>query len=114
KLFLREGANVMVVGRSAAKLNETCTRLGARQNLVQHVADATDEAATAAAVEATVKAFGGVDILFANAGNEGLLKPIEAFTAAEFEQALRTNVMGVWLAMKHCIEPMKKRGKGSI
>ena len=114
KLFLREGANVMVVGRSAAKLKETCIRLEVKQGLAQHVAEATDEAATAAAVEATVKTFGGVDILFANAGHEGLLKPIETYDMAEFEQVLRTNVVGVWLAMKHCIEPMKKRGKGSI
>jgi 3alpha(or 20beta)-hydroxysteroid dehydrogenase len=114
KLFLREGANVMVVGRSAAKLKETCARLEVRQGLAQHVADATDETATAAAVEATVKAFGGVDILFANAGNEGFLKPIETFTVTEFEQVLRTNVTGVWLAIKHCVEPMKTRGKGSI
>jgi NAD(P)-dependent dehydrogenase (short-subunit alcohol dehydrogenase family) len=32
----------------------------------------------------------------------------------EFEQVLRTNVLGVWLAMKHCVEPMKKRGQGSM
>jgi NAD(P)-dependent dehydrogenase (short-subunit alcohol dehydrogenase family) len=114
KLFLREGANVMLVGRSAEKLKETSTRLEVKQGLAQFVADATDEAATAAAVEATVNAFGGVDILFANAGNEGLMKPIETYSTAEFEQVLRTNVTGVWLSMKHCIEPMKKRGAGSI
>lgn len=114
RLFLREGANVMAVGRSAAKLKETCARLEVKQGLAQHVADATDEAATAAAVEATVKAFGGVDILFANAGNEGLLKPVETYTVAEFEDVLHTNVTGVWLAIKHCVGPMKKRGKGSI
>lgn len=114
KLFLREGANVMLVGRSADKLKETFTRLGAEGRLAQHVADATDEAATAAAVEATVKSFGGVDILFANAGTEGLLKPVETYTTTEFEQVLHTNVIGVWLAMKHCIEPMKKQGGGSI
>ena len=27
---------------------------------------------------------------------------------------LRTNVLGVWLAMKYCVEPMKKRGGGSM
>jgi NAD(P)-dependent dehydrogenase (short-subunit alcohol dehydrogenase family) len=114
KLFLREGANVMLVGRSAEKLKETTARLEARQGLAQYVADATDEAATAASVEATLKAFGGVDILFANAGTEGLLKPLETYTMAEFDQVLRTNVVGVWLAMKYCIGPMKKRGGGSI
>lgn len=114
KLFIREGANVMLVGRSTEKLKETSTRLGVKQGLAQSVADATDEKATAAAVEAAVKAFGGVDILFANAGNEGLLKPIETYSTAEFEQVLQTNVTGVWLAIKHCVEPMKQRGAGSI
>ena len=114
KLFLHEGASVMLVARSAAKLKETCGRLGATKHLAQFVADATDEAATSAAVAATVKAFGGVDILLANAGTEGPVKPIEAQSMADFEQVLRTNVIGVWLAMKYCVEPMKARGSGSM
>jgi NAD(P)-dependent dehydrogenase (short-subunit alcohol dehydrogenase family) len=107
-LFLHEGANVMLVGRSADKLRQTAARLGNPARLGQYVADATDEAAMADAVEATVKAFDGVDILFANAGTEGIVKPVETYTSSEFEQVLRTNVMGVWFAIKHCI------GKGSI
>lgn len=114
KAFLQEGAAVMLVGRSEGKLKETLARLGARQGLAQFVAEATDEAAMAAMAEATVKTFGGVDILFANAGTEGLLKPIETYSRRDFEEILHTNVTGVWLAIKHCIEPMKKRGKGSI
>ena len=114
KLFLAEGANVMLIARSAVKLKETCGRLGETKQLAQFVADATDEAATAEAVAATVKAFGGVDILLANAGTEGAVKPIEAQSMADFEQVLRTNVIGVWLAMKYCVEPMKERGGGSM
>ena len=114
KLFLQEGANVMLVARSAEKLKETCARLGNTKNVAHFVADATDEAATAAAVAATVKAFSGVDILLANAGTEGAVKPIEAQSLTEFEQVLRTNVIGVWLAMKYCVEPMKARGSGSM
>lgn len=114
KLFLEEGANVMLVGRSADKLAAARERLPAGGRLAHAVADATDEEATAAAVAATVEAFGGVDILFANAGNEGLVKPIEAIEVADFEQILRTNVIGVWLAMKYCVEPMKRRGSASI
>jgi NAD(P)-dependent dehydrogenase (short-subunit alcohol dehydrogenase family) len=114
KLFLSEGANVMLVGRSAEKLKETSARLGTSPKLAQFVADAQDESGMAAAVASTLKIFDGVDVLFANAGTEGFLKPIETYTTAEFEQVLRTNVTGVWLAIKHCIEPMRKRGKGSI
>ena len=114
KLFLQEGAIVMLVARSAAKLKETCGRLGEGKNLAHFVADATDEAATSAAVAATIKAFGGVDILLANAGTEGAVKPIESQSLTEFEQVLRTNVIGVWLSMKYCVEPMKARGGGSM
>ena len=114
KLFLAEGASVMLVARSAEKLKATRGRLGANASLAAFVADATDEAATAAAVDATIKAFGGVDILFANAGTEGKIKPLDQHTMAEFEDVLRTNVLGVWLAMKYCVAPMKLRGGGSM
>lgn len=114
KLFLQEGASVMLVGRSAEKLQETRDRLAVDNGLAHFVADATDEAATAAAVSATVAAFGGVDIMFANAGTEGKFNLIEALSRADFEQVLQTNVIGVWLAMKYSIEPMRQRGGGSI
>ncbi len=114
KRFLDEGACVMLVGRSKEKLKATRERLAVKSNLAEFVADAGDEEATAAAVAATVAAFGGVDILLANAGTEGNFAPIESLTLGEFENVLRTNVIGVWLAMKYCVEPLKKRGSGSI
>jgi NAD(P)-dependent dehydrogenase (short-subunit alcohol dehydrogenase family) len=114
KLFLQEGASIMLVGRSADKLKETRDKLAVDSGLAHFVADAVDEEATAAAVTATIGAFGGVDILFANAGTEGKTNPIEATSRTDFEEVLRTNVIGVWLAMKSCVEPMKQRGGGSI
>ncbi len=114
RLFLQEGARVMLVARSAAKLQATRDRLAAGPDLSGVVADATDEAAMAAAIAATVQTFGGVDILFANAGTEGKVKPLAEHTLQDFEQVLRTNVLGVWLAMKYCVEPMKQRGGGSM
>ena len=114
KRFLEEGASVMLVGRSAEKLRETRARLAVDNGVADFVADAADEDATAAAVAATIEAFGGVDILLANAGIEGMIAPIENQTVENFEEVLRTNVIGVWLAMKYCVEPMKKRGSGSM
>jgi NAD(P)-dependent dehydrogenase (short-subunit alcohol dehydrogenase family) len=114
KRFLDKGASVMLVGRSADKLEETCERLGANGKLECSVADVADESATAAAVAATVEKFGGVDILLANAGTEGNFAPIENLTIDEFESVLRTNVIGVWLSMKHAVEPMRRRGGGSM
>ncbi|QIK96728.1 SDR family oxidoreductase [Sphingomonas sp. HDW15A] len=114
KLFLELGARVMLVGRSNEKMAATKSRLAALGEVGDSICDATDEAGMSAAVAATVERFGGLDILIANAGTEGVLKPIEALSVAEFESTMRTNVTGVWLAMKHCVAPLKARGGGSI
>lgn len=114
KLFLELGAKVMLVARSADKLAETTARLAGLGELDGAIADATDEAATAAAVARTVERFGGLDIMIANAGTEGALKPIDVLTVEEFNETLQINVVGVWLSMKHAVAPMKVRGGGSI
>ena len=114
KLFLELGAKVMLVARSPDKLTETKARLQGLGEFDSAIADSTDETATAAAVAKTVEQFGGLDIVIANAGTEGVLKPIEALTVDDFNDTLQTNVIGVWLAMKHCVAPLKARGGGSI
>jgi NAD(P)-dependent dehydrogenase (short-subunit alcohol dehydrogenase family) len=114
KLFLELGAKVMLVARSADKLAATTSRLEAQGEVAGSISEAVDEASMAAAVATTLDRFGGLDILIANAGTEGVLKPIEALSIEEFEDTMRTNVTGVWLAMKHCVAPLKARGGGSI
>jgi len=114
KRFLEEGASVMLVGRSADKLKSTRERLGANGRVADFVANAADEAATKASVEAAVEEFGGLDIVVANAGTEGNFASIENLTMEEFESVLQTNVIGVWLSMKYAVEPMKRRGGGSM
>ena len=114
KLFLQLSAKVMLVARSAEKLDAALERLKPFGECAGSVAEATDEDAFAAAVRATLSQFGGLDVLIANAGTEGALKPIEALSVAEFEDTMRTNVTGVWLSMKHCVAPLKARSGGSI
>ena len=114
RLFLELGAKVILVARSADTLAETKARLEGVGEFDGAIADCTDEGATAAAVARTVEQFGGLDILIANAGTEGVLKPIDALTVDDFNDTLQTNVIGVWLTMKYAVEPMKARGGGSI
>ena len=114
RLFLNLGAKVMLVARSADKLAGTRGRLESLGEVRESVSEAADEAGIAAAVNATLRQFGGLDILVANAGTEGVAKPLEALSVEQFESTMRTNVTGVWLAMKHCVGPLKDRGRGSI
>jgi len=114
KRFLQEGASVVLVGRSAEKLAETSKRLNGGERVASFVADATDEDGAAAATAVAVDTFGGLDILFANAGTEGQAKPVMDLSRQEFDDVMQINVTGVWLSIKHAVPAMLQRGGGSI
>lgn len=114
RLYLDHGAKVMLVARSQEKLNATIKKLDAGENISHFVAEADNEKQAASAVQAAVDVFGGVDILLANAGTEGIVSPIEDQTYENWQQVLNVNVIGVWLVMKYCVAPMKARGGGSM
>jgi NAD(P)-dependent dehydrogenase (short-subunit alcohol dehydrogenase family) len=107
KLFLELGARVMLTDRDATKLSgaDDCAIIGA---------DCADEGAVKALVDATLERFGKLDIMVANAGIEGALKPVDQLGFDEFEQVLRVNVIGIWLAIKHAAGVMKASGGGAI
>ena len=113
-LFLELGAKVVLVGRSPEKLAATKDRLGAGREIACSACDAADEAGLAAAFALAAEKFGGLDILVANAGTEGACKPLDELSLDEFDEVMRVNVTGVWLAMKHAVPLLKARGGGSI
>ncbi len=77
-------------------------------------ADSTDPAATRAAIERLVVALGGpVDLLVANAGL-GLSTPAAAFSAGEFEQMVRVNLLGAAYAIEAVLPAMLRNGRGHI
>ena len=114
RLFVDLGAKVMLTDRDQAKLEESCAQIGNAEACATTVADCADEAATKAAVAATVERFGALNIMVANAGIEGNLGPSDRLSVEDFEHVLRVNVIGVWLAMKHAVPAMKAAGGGAI
>ena len=58
--------------------------------------------------------FGGLDIVFANAGTEGRVAPIAQYPVEDFDRVLAVNVRGPFLAIKSAVPEMAKRGGGSI
>jgi NAD(P)-dependent dehydrogenase (short-subunit alcohol dehydrogenase family) len=78
--------------------------------------DVSDEASVRSMVEATVKQFGGVDILINNAAYFMTVKksPFWEMEVEEFDKAMSVNVRGVWLCAKAVFPYMKGRGKGKI
>ena len=77
-------------------------------------ADVRDEEMMHAAVSRTVDTLGGLNIVFANAGINGMQTPIEEMTREEWRATLDTNLTGTFLTVKHSIPHLRAAGGGSI
>jgi NAD(P)-dependent dehydrogenase (short-subunit alcohol dehydrogenase family) len=110
--FVDEGARVWLCDREAGPLEDVAARFGDRAGW--SAGDISYEKTMREAVSACTGRFGGVDVLFANAGTEGHVKPLAELSIAEFDVVLAVNVRGPWLSIKHAAPAIAKRGRGSI
>jgi len=113
-LFAEEGASVLAVDRDPAAVAETAGQVAAGGRVTAVAADAGSEADVAAFVAQAIEAFGGLDILYANAGISGGTVPFLETTAEQWQEVLRVNLVGPFLAIRHAAPHMAARGRGSI
>src|SRR6201994_1092969 len=107
KLFVAEGARVIITGRNQATLDPAAKELG--PNAFAVVADANDIAATEAAIKKGVDKFGKLDIVFANAGIPGST-PVGSTKLDAFEQVIRTNLTAVFFTVQAAVAHMNDGG----
>lgn len=114
-LFASEGAKLVIVDLSEPAIDETAKMVrAAGGDVVSVAADASDESSVSAFIDLCDKTYGSVDVVFANAGISGGLVPMAEQTVDYWEQVLRVNLIGPFLAIKHASPLMTTRGKGSI
>jgi NAD(P)-dependent dehydrogenase (short-subunit alcohol dehydrogenase family) len=111
ELFVREGCKVMIVGRNAEKGGAMVAELGAASRFAE--ADVRREADIAAAVQATVDAFGRLDCLFNNAGGP-TRGEAATLTEADFRDAMDLLLGSVLFGIKHAAPIMTAQGRGAI
>src|SRR5437763_13679721 len=104
KLCVAEGAKVVITGRNQATLEAAAKELGA--NALAVVADATDIAATEAAIKKGAEKFGKFDIVFANAGIAGGT-PLGGATLETFEKVIGTNITAVFFTVQAALPHLK-------
>ncbi|MFF8956114.1 SDR family NAD(P)-dependent oxidoreductase [Streptomyces sp. NPDC014894] len=113
--FAAEGASVVAAGRTAATLEETVKLIEhAGGSAIAVTADVTRPDQVRALVRAAVARFGGLDVAVNNAGVFRGFEPAADIGEGDWETVLRTNVTGVWLAMKHQVAQMRQNGGGAI
>lgn len=106
--FADEGARVMVAGRHEDVLKTLADEIGG----AYVVGDFTKKADILAMVDATVSAFGGIDVAI-NATGWGLLKSLTDTTDEDLEQMIDLQFKGPFWFLQALVEAMKDKG-GSI
>ena len=95
--FLAEGARVAVTGKNPETLESARKELGTRALVIP--SDASDSAAQKELAEVLGREFGGLDILFVNAGI-AVLKPVEQWDWAAFDRTFAMNVKGPYFLIQ--------------
>jgi NAD(P)-dependent dehydrogenase (short-subunit alcohol dehydrogenase family) len=113
RMFIAEQASVMLADRDEAAVLAVAAEIGS-DRIGTCVADVAEPAANQAMVRAAVERFGGLDILLANAGIGGGVRPIVDCDVDMFDRVMAVNVRGVWLGLKYAIPEIAKRGGGSV
>ncbi len=116
ELLAGAGAKVVLAARRADRGNEIVNRIKQNGGEATFIAaDVTDRSQVEALVQETVETYGGLNILFNNAGIEGRkLIPLAEESEENLRQILEVNVIGAWRVMKAAVPAIIASGGGSI
>jgi NAD(P)-dependent dehydrogenase (short-subunit alcohol dehydrogenase family) len=111
-LFSEEGAQVCVADVNLEAAESTASE--ARDAFAQQV-DVADEASVKAMLDATAERYGGIDVLYNNAG----ISPNDDASVLDtsvdaWDRVQAVNTKGVFLCCKHGIPHLRQRGGGSV
>ena len=114
--FAAQGAKVVITARREAPLLEVAEKIRAAGGEVLPVVSDISKAEDAKRVlDATLEAFGKVDILINNAGVlDGGLRAIDSFTDEDMNRVIDINTKGTMCMMREITAEMAKTGYGSI
>jgi NAD(P)-dependent dehydrogenase (short-subunit alcohol dehydrogenase family) len=112
RLFVAEGARVLLADLDAGRGERLAFELGERAAFV--ATDVSQEADVDRAVAACVQGFGGMDVIFNNAGVPGSLGGIEEIDVASWDHTLGVHLRGVFLGIRAAARVMRPQGHGSI
>ena len=113
-LFLTEGARVLLADLDESRVKAAMGPLASSEAVRAVRCDVTDSAQVARAVQATVAAFGKLDILCNNAGVEGKPALTVDYPEEEFSRVLAINLTGTFYGMKHALPAMRQNNGGAI
>jgi NAD(P)-dependent dehydrogenase (short-subunit alcohol dehydrogenase family) len=114
KLFAKEGAKVAALGRTKEELEETVAQIQSDNGeAIPLIADISKPEEMQQAIQEIADKWGRLDIVFANAGINGVWASIEELTPEEWNKTININLTGTFLTVKYAVPLLKKQG-GSV
>lgn len=113
-LLARRGARVALAGRTPEELEEVAESIRADGGAAITVTcDVSKEDSVREAVDATVKEWGRLDVVVANAGVNGTWAGIDELTVDDFRSTLDINLVGTFTTIKYAVPHLRRNG-GSV
>ncbi len=111
KLFAAEGAKVGVLGRTREELEEVVGEIRGSGGTAEAVqGDVSKYGDMERAVGELVARWGRLDVVFANAGVNGVWAPIEELAVEEWDETIAINLSGTFYTIKAAVPHLKKQG----
>jgi len=114
KVFLLEGARVIIAARSKSKIKETIENLRHKGEIIGVVTDVSDENQVKRLINKTMESFGNIDILINAAGVQAPIGSLVGINVHEWVENIRINLIGTMLCCKTVLPIMIKKRKGKI
>lgn len=112
RVFAQAGANVVLMARSTADIQRIAGEIGPKALAI--AGDVSRYADVEAAVAASVKAFGRIDILINNAGAVEPIRHMADADPNEWAQVVNINLNGVFFGMRAVLPHMRTQGGGTV
>ncbi|NJN59192.1 MAG: SDR family oxidoreductase [Leptolyngbyaceae cyanobacterium SL_5_9] len=113
-LFAAEGAKIAALGRSEDELKQTVEEIQAKGGeSIPVIADISQPDQMQQAIQKIEQQWGRLDIVFANAGINGVWAPLEELTPEDWDRTLSVNLKGTFLTVKYAVPLLKQQG-GSV
>jgi NAD(P)-dependent dehydrogenase (short-subunit alcohol dehydrogenase family) len=114
RALAREGAKVAVVGRSEDEIKSVARSIKADGGEAAAItADIAEPEAMEKAIGQVIDRWGRLDIVFANAGINGVWAPLEDLTPEDWQQTINVNLNGTFYTIKYAAPHLKQNG-GSV
>jgi NAD(P)-dependent dehydrogenase (short-subunit alcohol dehydrogenase family) len=113
-LLAQEGAKVAAIDHTPDESHETVEKIQqSGGEAMSAIADISQPDQLQQAIKTITDRWGRIDIVFANAGINGVWAPIEELAPEEWDKTLNTNLKGTFLTVKYAVPYLKRQG-GSV